>query len=114
MAITQAPRVRSDAVPLRTYRSTGRAAAIAGLGVYAPDKVLTNRELERMVDTSDQWITERTGIKERRIAEPGTPTFELATNAARNALDNAGIDPGDLDMILVENSSTDGQLPRHD
>jgi len=71
MAITQAPRVRSDAVPLRTYRSTGRAAAIAGLGVFAPEKVLTNRDLERMVDTSDHWITERTGIKERRIAEPG-------------------------------------------
>jgi len=89
MAITQAPRVRSGALPLRTYRSTGRAAAIAGLGVYAPEKVLTNRELERMVDTSDQWISERTGIKERRIAEPGTTTFELATNAAKyGALSN--------------------------
>ena len=111
MAITQAPRVRSDAVPLRTYRSTGRAAAIAGLGVYAPEKVLTNRELERMVDTSDQWITERTGIKERRIAEPGTPTFQLATNAARAALDSAGIAARDLDMILVATSSPDGPFP---
>ena len=57
MAIKTAPRVRSDAVPLRTHRSTGRPAAIAGLGVHAPERVLTNQDLERMVETSDQWIT---------------------------------------------------------
>jgi len=111
MAITQAPRTRSDAVPLRTYRSTGRPAAIAGLGVYAPEKVLTNRDLERIVDTSDQWITERTGIKERRVAEPGTPTFELATKAARAALDDAGVLARELDMILVATSTPDGPFP---
>ena len=111
MAITQAPRTRSDAVRLRTYRSTGRPTAIAGLGVYAPEKVLTNRDLERMVDTSDQWITERTGIKERRVAEPGTPTFELATRAARVALDDAGVPARDLDMILVATSTPDGPFP---
>jgi 3-oxoacyl-[acyl-carrier-protein] synthase III len=111
MAIRQAPRVRSDAVPLRTYNSTGRPAAIAGLGVYAPDRVLTNRDLEKIVETSDQWITERTGIKERRIAEPGTPTFELATRAARAALDSSGIAARDLDMILVATSTPDGPFP---
>ena len=111
MAITQSPRVRSDAVPLRTYRAQGRPAAIAGVGVYAPERVLTNRELERMVDTSDHWITERTGIKERRVAEPGTPTFELAVRAARAALENAETRAQDLDMILVATSTPDGPFP---
>ncbi len=98
-------------MPLRTYRSTGRRAGIAGLGVYAPDRVLSNQDLERMVDTSDKWITERTGIKERRIAEAGTPTFELATRAARAALHSAGIGAGDVDMILVATSTPDGPFP---
>jgi 3-oxoacyl-[acyl-carrier-protein] synthase III len=111
MAMTQAPRVRSTALPLRTYRSTGRPAAISGIGVYSPDRILTNQDLERMVDTSDQWIRERTGITERRIAEPGTPTFELATHAARAAIDNAGITAHDIDMILVATSTPDGPFP---
>ena len=111
MAITQSPRVRSGAVPLRTYRSTGRSAAIAGLGVYAPERILTNFDLERMVDTSDKWITERTGIRERRIAEPGTPTFDLATRAAREGLYSAGITAHDVDMILVATSTPDGPFP---
>ncbi len=110
MAIT-APRVRSDAVPLRSYRSQGRPSAIAGMGVYSPDKVVTNLDLEKMVETSDQWITERTGIKERRIAEPGTPTFELATRAARSAIDNAGISAADVDLIICSTSSPDGPFP---
>jgi 3-oxoacyl-[acyl-carrier-protein] synthase-3 len=111
VAITQAPRVRSDALPLRTFRSQGRPSAIAGIGVYTPDRVVTNHDLEQMVDTSDKWITERTGIRERRIAEPGTPTFELATRAARAALDQAEIRPQDLDAILVATSSPDGPFP---
>ncbi len=110
MAIT-APRVRSDAVPLRTYRSQGRPSAIAGLGVCRPDKVLTNFDLEKMVETSDQWIRERTGIVERRIAEPGTTTFELATRAARAALESAGITAADLDLIVCATSSPDGPFP---
>ena len=111
MAVTQAPRVRSDAVPLRTYRSQGRPAAVAGVGVYVPDRVVTNHDLERMVDTSDEWITERTGIKERRVAEPGTPTFELATKAGRAALEHAETRAQDLDMILVATSTPDGPFP---
>src|SRR5215471_15222712 len=107
MAVTQAPRVRSDAVPLRTYRSTGRPVAIAGIGVHVPERVLTNQDLERMVDTSDKWITERTGIRERRIAEPGTATFELATSAATAALTQAQVDASDLDMIIVSTSTPD-------
>ncbi len=105
------PRVRSDAVPLRTFRTQGRPSAIAGLGIYAPERVVTNLELEKTVETSDQWITERTGIRERRIAEPGTPTFELATAAARSALEQAGMTAGDLDLIVCSTSSPDGPFP---
>ena len=101
MALRTAPRVRSDAVPLRTFKSSGRPVAIAGIGVHAPEPVLTNLDLEKMMETSDAWITERTGIKRRHVAEPGTTTFELATMAARRALDNAGVRAEDLDMILV-------------
>jgi 3-oxoacyl-[acyl-carrier-protein] synthase III len=111
MAVTQAPRVRSDAVPLRTYRTQGRPSAMAGIGVHVPDRVLTNHDLEQMVDTSDKWITERTGIRERRVAEPGTPTFELATKAARATLQQAETRPEDLDMILVATSTPDGPFP---
>ena len=111
MAITHAPRVRSDAVPLRAYRTQGRPAAIAGIGVHVPEKVVTNADLERTVDTSDHWIVDRTGIRERRIAEPGTPTFELATLAARDALERSGVRADELDMILVATSSPDGPFP---
>ena len=101
MAVTQAPRIRSDAVPLRTYRSQGRPAAIAGIGVHVPDRVLTNQELEQMVDTSDQWITERTGIKERRVAEPGTPTFELATVITKSVSSVGGISPSSRSQVTA-------------
>jgi 3-oxoacyl-[acyl-carrier-protein] synthase III len=111
MAIKTAPRVRSGAVPLRTYRSTGRPSGIAGIGVYAPPKVVTNQDLERVVETSDKWITERTGIKRRHFAEPGTPTFTLATEAARRALAAAAVRPEELDMIIVATSSPDGPFP---
>ena len=111
MALRTAPRVRSDAVPLRTFKSSGRPVAIAGLGVHAPPQVLTNLDLEKMMETSDAWITERTGIKRRHVAEPGSTTFELATAAARKALDNAGVRPEDLDMILVSTSTPDGPFP---
>ncbi|MGA7910514.1 MAG: 3-oxoacyl-ACP synthase, partial [Candidatus Dormiibacterota bacterium] len=111
MAITNAYRTRSGAVPLRSFKAKGRPSAIAGVGVYAPEKVITNFDLEKMMDTSDQWIRERTGIHRRHIAEPGTTTLELATKAARAALDAAGIKAEDLDMILVGTSSPDGPFP---
>lgn len=111
MAITNAYRTRSGAVPLRSFKTKGRPSAIAGVGVYAPEKVITNFDLEKMMDTSDQWIRERTGIHRRHIAEPGTTTLELATRAARNALEAAGIKAEDLDMILVGTSSPDGPFP---
>jgi len=111
MAITTNYRTRSDAVPLRSFKTKGRQSAIAGIGVYAPEKVLSNFDLEKMMETSDKWITERTGIHRRHIAEPGTTTFEVATKAARAALDSAGIMAQDLDMILVGTSSPDGPFP---
>ncbi len=111
MALRTAPRVRSGAVPLRTFKSSGRPVAIAGLGVHAPEQVLTNLDLEKMMETSDAWITERTGIKRRHVAEPGSTTFELATAAARQALDCARVRPEDLDMILVATSTPDGPFP---
>ena len=111
MAITNAYRTRSDAVQLRSFKAKGRPSAIAGMGVYAPERVITNFDLEKMMDTSDKWITERTGIHKRHIAEPGTTTFEMATRAARGALDAAGVTAQDLDMILVGTSSPDGPFP---
>ena len=111
MAITSAYRTRSDALPLRSFKAKGRPSAIAGMGVYAPDKIITNFDLEKMFDTSDKWITERTGIHKRHIAEPGTTTLSLATKAAQGALDAAGITAKDLDMILVGTSSPDGPFP---
>jgi len=111
MAITSQYRTRSDALPLRSFKTKGRPSAIVGVGAFAPEKIITNFDLEKMMDTSDKWITERTGIHKRHIAEPGTTTLELATKAARSALAAAGITARDLDMILVGTSSPDGPFP---
>ena len=86
-------------------------ARITGTGSYAPAKVLTNAELERMVATSDQWITERTGIRERRIAGMGEACSDLALQAGKRALSAAGLAPADLDMILVATCTGDYPLP---
>lgn len=74
---------------------------ILGLGMAVPDKVLTNADLEKMVDTSDEWITTRTGIKERRIAPEGMTTSELAAQAGAKALHHAGVDPEEVDLVIV-------------
>jgi 3-oxoacyl-[acyl-carrier-protein] synthase III len=84
---------------------------IIGTGSYAPLKVLTNHDLEKIVDTSDEWITSRTGIKERHIAAEGEVTSDLALEAAKNALDAAGIGPNDLDGIIVASFTADKLLP---
>ena len=85
--------------------------AIAGLGAAVPDKVLTNADFERMLDTSDTWIRERTGIRERHIAEAGTRTVDLAHQAAQRALDEAGMTGEDLDTVIVGTASPDRLLP---
>ena len=94
-----------------TNASTLRSAKITGSGRYCPEKTLTNADLERIVETSDEWITTRTGIKERRIAGEGEACSDLATRAAENALEMAGVDPDDLDAIIVGTVSGDAQFP---
>ncbi len=86
-------------------------ARITGTGSYAPKKIITNQDLEKLVDTSDEWITERTGIKERRIAEKGQTTSDLAYEASRKALKSAGLAAQDLDLILVATMTPDMILP---
>lgn len=84
---------------------------ILGLGMYVPPKVLTNFDLEKMVDTNDEWIRTRTGIRERRIAEPGTATSDLAVEAAREALQQAGLKPEELDLLIVATTTPDMLFP---
>ncbi|ACA59173.1 beta-ketoacyl-ACP synthase III [Candidatus Desulforudis audaxviator] len=87
------------------------SAGIVGIGSCVPERVLTNRDLEALVDTSDQWIRERTGIRERRIAGPDQSTSDLAVVAARRALADAGIEPGELDLIVVATATPDMIFP---
>jgi len=84
---------------------------IAGTGGYLPDKVLTNADLEKMVDTNDQWIVERTGVRERRIAAADQTTCDLAEHAARNAISAAGIRADDIDLIIVATTTPDRIFP---
>jgi 3-oxoacyl-[acyl-carrier-protein] synthase-3 len=84
---------------------------IKGVGGYLPTRVLTNDDLAKVVDTSDQWITERTGIKERRIAAEGELTSTMGAIAARRALDDAGLAPEDIDLIILATSTPDQTFP---
>jgi len=84
---------------------------ISGTGSYLPEKVLTNHDLEKMVDTSDQWITERTGIKKRHIVVDGQTTSDLAERAARAAMDAAGVGTGDIDLLIVATTTPDRVFP---
>ncbi len=84
---------------------------IIGTGSYLPEKILTNRDLENMVDTTDKWITERTGIRERRIAADGQTTCDLAEHAAREAIAAAGIDKDQVDLIIVATTTPDRIFP---
>ena len=84
---------------------------IAGTGVYLPEKVLTNADLEKMVDTSDEWIRSRTGIQERRILPDGMGTSDMGAEAARGALAKAGISPEELDLIVMSTVTPDQQVP---
>jgi len=86
-------------------------AKVVGVGAYAPKRVLTNQELERMVKTSDQWIVERTGIRERRIAAEGEVTSDLAAHAARQALARAGVQAEEVDLIVCGTTSPDMLFP---
>ncbi|HLD09172.1 MAG TPA: 3-oxoacyl-ACP synthase, partial [Methylophilaceae bacterium] len=84
---------------------------IAGTGSYLPEKILTNADLERMVDTTDEWIVSRTGIRERHIAAEDEFTSDLALQSARRAIQAAGIDADDIDLIIVATTTPDRIFP---
>ncbi|HVZ14541.1 MAG TPA: beta-ketoacyl-ACP synthase 3, partial [Bauldia sp.] len=90
---------------------TAVRSVVLGVGAYLPRKVLTNNDLARMVDTSDEWIQQRTGIRERHVAAEGELTSDLATAAARAALVNANLEPGDIDMIVMATATPDNTFP---
>ena len=85
----------------RTIKRSQSGVRIAGTGMAIPSRVLTNDDLAKMVDTNDEWITQRVGIKTRHIADESTSVRDLARDALKQALDNAAMEPGDLDMVLV-------------
>ena len=86
-------------------------ARISSLAIYVPPRLLTNADLEKMVDTSDEWIQQRTGIKQRHIVDPGVATSDLATEAARKAIERAGLTPTDIDFIVVGTTTPDMAFP---
>ena len=90
---------------------TQRTVSIIGTGSYLPEKILTNEDLSRLVDTSDEWITTRTGIKERRIAGKDEHTSDMAAKAALKAIEQAKISATDIDMILVATATPDMLFP---
>ncbi len=97
--------------PRPRERQPSRTVSIIGTGSYLPDRVLTNADLEAIVDTNDQWIIERTGIRERRIAAEGQFTSHLAAEAAKAAMENAGVTPEEIDLILVATITPDTFFP---
>ena len=88
-----------------------KSVGILGIGAYVPEKVLTNQDLEKIVDTSDEWITERTGIKERHIAAPEQATSDLAYEAAKMALADANVAPEEIDLIILGTATADHIFP---
>src|SRR5271154_1589422 len=88
-----------------------RTVSIIGTGSYVPERILTNADLEKMVDTSDEWIRTRTGISERRIAAPNETTSDMAVRAARAAIEQAGITPEEIDLIIVATVTPDMFFP---
>ncbi|MDR0136445.1 beta-ketoacyl-ACP synthase III [Metabacillus idriensis] len=87
------------------------SAGIIGIGRYTPDRVVTNADLEKIMDTSDEWIRTRTGIEERRLADDATDTSDMAYFAAQKAIENAGLTAEDIDMILVATVTPDQPFP---
>ena len=95
----------------RTPRAGGRPTTIKSLATYVPPRVLTNADLEKMLHTSDEWIMQRVGIRERHIADPGTATSDLGKEAALAAIARAGITPGDIGVIVVGTVTPDMMFP---
>lgn len=97
--------------PRAKHNFVGRSCSITGVGSYVPEKILTNFDLEKMVETSDEWITTRTGIKERRIAAATEYTSDLAVKAASRAMEMAGVTAGQIDLIVVASITPDMPFP---
>ncbi|WP_460909014.1 beta-ketoacyl-ACP synthase III [Paraburkholderia jirisanensis] len=96
---------------VHSHATTGWSARVAGCGSALPERRMTNHELAQMVDTSDEWITQRTGIKERRIAAEGENTSDLAIRAASSALKQAGLSGADVDIIVLATCTPDRTMP---
>ncbi len=94
-----------------TSRAGGRPTAVASLATYVPPKVLTNADLEKMLDTTDEWIMQRVGIRERHIADPAVATSDLGTEAALAAISRAGLTPDDIGVIIVGTVTPDMMFP---
>ncbi len=88
-----------------------RHSRIAGTGRYLPERILTNQDLERMVDTTDEWIRSRTGMRRRHLAAPGQASSDLAIPAARAALESASCEPGEIDLVVVGTTTPDLVFP---
>src|SRR5476651_1473205 len=97
--------------PRARHDFQGRTCSITGVGSYVPERILTNAELEKMVATTDEWITTRTGIKERRIAAANEFTSDLATKAAERAMKMAGVTAAQIDLIIVATITPDMPFP---
>jgi len=97
--------------PRAKHNFVGRTCSITGVGSYVPERILTNADLQAMVDTSDEWITTRTGIKERRIAAADEFTSDLAAKAAARAMEMAGITADQIDLIIVASITPDTPFP---
>jgi 3-oxoacyl-[acyl-carrier-protein] synthase-3 len=95
----------------KTPRMGGRATGIRSLATYVPPRLLTNADLELMVETTDEWILQRTGIRERHIVDPGVATSDLGTEAAKKAIANAGLIPDDIGVIIVGTVTPDMFFP---
>jgi 3-oxoacyl-[acyl-carrier-protein] synthase-3 len=108
MSPTHSPRFRN---PRAKYNFQGRSCSVSGVGSYVPARILSNAELETMVETSDEWITSRTGIKERRIAAKNEFTSDLAAQAARQAMNRAGVTADQIELIVVATITPDMPFP---
>ncbi|HTX21311.1 MAG TPA: beta-ketoacyl-ACP synthase III [Candidatus Aquilonibacter sp.] len=97
--------------PRASHNFQGRTCSITGIGSYVPEKILTNADLEKMVDTSDEWITTRTGIKERHIAAKSEFTSDMAAKAAQRAMKMAGVTAAQIDLIIVATITPDMPFP---
>ena len=102
---------RRNALSLTVRPVVGRRAKITALGTYVPPDVLTNQDLEKMVETSDQWIMERTGIRERHVLAKGLGVSDMCAEAAKKCLAMRGIEPSDLEVILVGTVTPDMMFP---